>query len=89
MVRTILQTGRGSDRLDAGNLAAFAEHVPATVTIAMYRTFLTREIVPIARGRYANDVLQCADHTDRGRRRSGDQRHISGPRTAAAARPNP
>jgi pimeloyl-ACP methyl ester carboxylesterase len=58
MVRRILQTGRGGDRLSAADVARFAEHLPADVTVAIYRTFVTREIVPIARGRYADAVLE-------------------------------
>jgi pimeloyl-ACP methyl ester carboxylesterase len=58
MVRKILQVGRGGERLDAADVALFAEHIPAAVTVAMYRTFLTREMAPIARGRYAGAVLQ-------------------------------
>jgi pimeloyl-ACP methyl ester carboxylesterase len=58
MVRRILQTGRGGDPLSAADVACFAEHLPAEVTVAMYRTFVTREIVPIARGRYADAVLE-------------------------------
>ncbi len=58
MVRTVLQIGRGADKLGAADLALFAEHIPARVTVAMYRTFLSRELVPIARGRYAHAVLE-------------------------------
>jgi pimeloyl-ACP methyl ester carboxylesterase len=58
MVRAILQVGRGSDRLDPRDAALFAERIPPAVTVAMYRTFLTREIVPVARGRYAGAVLE-------------------------------
>lgn len=58
MVRAILQRGRGGDRLSPADVALYAEHIPARVTVAMYRTFLTREMVPIARGRYANEVLR-------------------------------
>jgi pimeloyl-ACP methyl ester carboxylesterase len=58
MVRTLLQTGRGPDRLEPEDVALFAEHIPPAVTVAMYRTFLTREIVPLARGRYASDTLE-------------------------------
>lgn len=68
MVRAILQTGRGSERLDAGELARFAERIPAHVTVAMYRTFLTRELVPAARGRYANAVLEVPTTLMVGRR---------------------
>lgn len=56
--RAALQTGRGRDRLAPGDVALFAEHIPPAVTVAMYRTFLTREVVPVARGRYASAVLQ-------------------------------
>jgi pimeloyl-ACP methyl ester carboxylesterase len=58
MVPRILQTGRGNDRLPAADVELFAAHVPPRVTVAMYRTFLTREVVPIARGRYAAAKLQ-------------------------------
>jgi pimeloyl-ACP methyl ester carboxylesterase len=58
MVRRILQVGRGGDRLQEADVAVFAEHLPARVTVAMYRTFLTRELPPIIRGRYADAVLQ-------------------------------
>jgi pimeloyl-ACP methyl ester carboxylesterase len=58
MVRRVLQVGRGGDRLPESELAVFADHIPAHVTVAMYRTFLTRELGPVARGRYAEAVLQ-------------------------------
>jgi pimeloyl-ACP methyl ester carboxylesterase len=58
MVRAILQTGRGDDRLEAADVALFAEQIPAEVTVAMYRTFLIREMMPLARGRYADAVLE-------------------------------
>jgi pimeloyl-ACP methyl ester carboxylesterase len=58
MMRRILQVGRGAERLQADELAVFAEHIPARVTVAMYRTFLTREAGPLIRGRYADAVLQ-------------------------------
>jgi pimeloyl-ACP methyl ester carboxylesterase len=57
MIRSILQAGRGGDRLPAADVALFAEHIPPHVTVAMYRTFLTQEVLPIARGRYARAVL--------------------------------
>jgi pimeloyl-ACP methyl ester carboxylesterase len=57
MVRVILQTGRGSERLAAADVSIFAEHIPARVTVAMYRVFLTREVRPIATGRYAGSTL--------------------------------
>lgn len=58
MVRLILQSGRGDEPLTPAEVALFAEHIPAEVTVAVYRTFLTRELVPIARGRYADAVLE-------------------------------
>ncbi len=58
MVRAILQTGRGSDRLASADVALFADPISPRVTVAMYRTFLTREMLPIARGRYAGAELQ-------------------------------
>jgi pimeloyl-ACP methyl ester carboxylesterase len=58
MVRAILQAGRGPDRLEPWDAALFAEHIPPAVTVALYRTLLAREMVPLARGRYANAVLE-------------------------------
>lgn len=58
MLRRVLQTGRGRDRLPAADVERFADHVAPKVTVAMYRTFVTREMLPIARGRYAKAVLQ-------------------------------
>lgn len=58
MIRSVLQSGRRGDPLQAADVALFAEHIPAEVTVAMYRTFLTRELLPIARGRYAHAVLE-------------------------------
>jgi pimeloyl-ACP methyl ester carboxylesterase len=58
MVRAILQSGRGPDRLDPADVALFAAHIPPQVTVAMYRTFVTREAWPVARGRYARSVLE-------------------------------
>jgi pimeloyl-ACP methyl ester carboxylesterase len=57
MTRRILQSGRGGERLDWAEVALFAGHIPARVSVAMYRTFLTRELLPTARGRYADAVL--------------------------------
>lgn len=57
-LRLALQIGRGRDRLEQADVDLFAEHIPPAVTVAMYRTFLTREIVPLARGRYAGTVLE-------------------------------
>ena len=58
MLRRLLQSGRGGDPLPADDLAVFADHLPPAVTVAMYRTFLTRELLPIVRGRYADAVLE-------------------------------
>ncbi len=58
MLRRILQVGRFGERLDPADVAMFAEHIPPAVTVAMYRTFLTRELLPIVKGRYANAQLQ-------------------------------
>jgi pimeloyl-ACP methyl ester carboxylesterase len=56
--RALLQAGRGGEALSAADAALFAEHIPPRVTVAMYRTFLTRELPALARGRYAREVLQ-------------------------------
>jgi pimeloyl-ACP methyl ester carboxylesterase len=57
MARAILQTGRGRDRLDEAELALFAERIPPQVSVGMYRSFLTREAIPVAGGRYAGAML--------------------------------
>lgn len=57
MSRALLQIGRGDDRLESDEVELFAGNIPGSVTVAMYRTFLTREMLPIARGRYAGRVL--------------------------------
>ncbi len=85
IARTILQTGRGSDPLGAADLAVFAEHIPTAVTVAMYRSFLIREIAPIARGRYADDELKvpttlmlgAGDPVTKGTPRSPDSRNCT------------
>jgi pimeloyl-ACP methyl ester carboxylesterase len=58
MVRGVLQVGRGPDRLAEGDVALFAEHIPPDVTVAMYRTFLAREVLSIAKGRYESAALE-------------------------------
>ncbi len=58
MVRRILQVGRGRDRLSEAEVQIFAAHIPARVTVAMYRTYLTSELLPVVRGRYADSVLE-------------------------------
>jgi pimeloyl-ACP methyl ester carboxylesterase len=58
MARAILQAGRGGERLSAADVDLFADHIPPAVTVAMYRTFLTREALPFVRGRYAHRTLE-------------------------------
>ncbi|HEV3048527.1 MAG TPA: alpha/beta hydrolase [Solirubrobacteraceae bacterium] len=58
MVRRILQFGRFGEPLEAADVDIFAEHIPPAVTVAMYRTFLTRELPALARGAYAHAKLQ-------------------------------
>jgi pimeloyl-ACP methyl ester carboxylesterase len=58
MVRRILQVGRGEDRLSSEEVDTFARRIPAHASVAMYRTNLTRELLPILRGRYAGAVLR-------------------------------
>lgn len=55
--RRLLQVGRGGDRLGAADVARFAGEIPPRVTVAMYRTNLLREALPIVRGRYDGKVL--------------------------------
>jgi pimeloyl-ACP methyl ester carboxylesterase len=56
--RMILQVGRGGQRLSAEDVAIFVDRIPPRVTVAMYRTFLTREVAPLARGRYESSRLK-------------------------------
>jgi pimeloyl-ACP methyl ester carboxylesterase len=58
MVRSILQAGRRRHKLPRSDVQLFADHIPPAVTVAMYRTFLTRELLPLAKGRYAAAQLQ-------------------------------
>ncbi len=58
LVPAILQSGRGGDPLSTTDVEVFARHLPARVSTAMYRTFLTRELLGLARGRYARSVLE-------------------------------
>ena len=60
MARAILQTGRGGERLAEADLSIFSENLPPAVTVAMYRTFLTREVLPMAQGRFAEVTLDVA-----------------------------
>lgn len=57
MARAILQAGRGEDRLEEANLSMFAERIPPHVSVAMYRSFLTREVISLADGRFAGARL--------------------------------
>jgi pimeloyl-ACP methyl ester carboxylesterase len=79
MIRALLQTGRGPDRLEPSDVALFAEHIPPAVTVAMYRTFLTREIVPLARGRYADATLKVPTTLMLGQADAVTKRTPSGP----------
>jgi pimeloyl-ACP methyl ester carboxylesterase len=49
--RAILQSGRNGRRLTAADLDLFADHIPGRVSVAMYRTFLTRELAASIRAR--------------------------------------
>ncbi len=57
MVRSMLRVGR-RERLAPSDVEVFAGHLPRHVTVAMYRTFLTREVGPLLRGRYAGARLE-------------------------------
>lgn len=57
MLRRILQAGRGPDRLSQADVDLFAEHVPPSTSVAMYRTFLTKELPRTLRGRFADQTL--------------------------------
>ena len=58
LLRRLLQAGRGRDRLSPEDVELFASHVPAATTVAMYRTFLTRDLPAALRGRFAGRRLQ-------------------------------
>ena len=45
-------------KLGPEDVRIFMDHLPRRVSVAMYRTFLTREARQVARGRYADMVLQ-------------------------------
>jgi pimeloyl-ACP methyl ester carboxylesterase len=57
MARAILQAGRGEDRLQEADLSIFAERIPPHVSVGMYRSFLTREAIALAGGRFAGARL--------------------------------
>jgi len=79
MVRAVLQAGRGAQRLEPGDAALFAEHIPPAVTVAIYRTLLAREMVPLARGRYARAVLEVPTTLILGRADAVTKGTASGP----------
>ncbi|HEY4895454.1 MAG TPA: alpha/beta fold hydrolase [Solirubrobacteraceae bacterium] len=56
--RAILDSGRYGEPLARRDLDVFAGRIEPRVTVAMYRTFLTRELIPIARGRYDGSRLE-------------------------------
>ena len=87
MVRRILQVGRGAEPLSAEDLDRFAGRIPPQVSVAMYRTFLTRELAPIRRGRYSTPDTRGADDADPRRRGSHHARDASRPGARPAATP--
>jgi len=58
MLRRIVQAARGPDPLSQADVDLFAEHIPPATTVAMYRTFLTRELPPTLKGRFAHQTLE-------------------------------
>ncbi len=58
LMRRLLQTGRGADRLSAEDVELFASRTPPATTVAMYRSFLTRDLPAAARGRFAGQRLE-------------------------------
>jgi pimeloyl-ACP methyl ester carboxylesterase len=79
MVRAVLRSGRDRDRLESRDVALFAKHIPPPVTVAMYRTFLTRELVPLARGRYVDAALEVPTTLILGRADAVTKGTASGP----------
>jgi pimeloyl-ACP methyl ester carboxylesterase len=63
MARAILRAGRDGEPLDEADLAIFAERIPAHVSVDMYRSFLIREAIPVASGRYAGKTLEVSSTT--------------------------
>jgi pimeloyl-ACP methyl ester carboxylesterase len=59
-VRRLLAAGRVKGRFSDEDLRIFDEPLRASPhsTVQTYRTFLTREVVPLARGRYADRTLE-------------------------------
>jgi pimeloyl-ACP methyl ester carboxylesterase len=58
LIRRILQVGRGAHRLDPETLDRYASRIPAAVSVAMYRTFLTREMPALRSGRLRDAELR-------------------------------
>ncbi|HET9720192.1 MAG TPA: alpha/beta hydrolase [Solirubrobacteraceae bacterium] len=58
LLRRLLQAGRGADRLSSEDVRLFASRTPSATTVAMYRSFLTRDLPAAARGRFAGQRLQ-------------------------------
>jgi pimeloyl-ACP methyl ester carboxylesterase len=58
LLRRLLQAGRGSDRLRPEDVELFASRTPPATTVAMYRSFLTRDLPAAARGRFAGRRLE-------------------------------
>jgi pimeloyl-ACP methyl ester carboxylesterase len=58
MLRRLLQAGRGSERLGDDDVELFASRTPPATTVAMYRTFLTRDLPAAAKGRFAGRSLE-------------------------------
>jgi pimeloyl-ACP methyl ester carboxylesterase len=57
LARRILQAGRGAERIPGEILSSFVERIPAEVSVAMYRTFLLRELPALLQGRYERAIL--------------------------------
>lgn len=58
ILRRVLQSGRGERRLSQAEVDIFAENIPPATTVALYRTFLTREVGAVLRGRYSGRRLE-------------------------------
>lgn len=59
MVRALLKArDHSAGSLSDDDVALFCDQIAPEVSVAMYRTFLTRELPPIVRGRYGRSVLE-------------------------------
>jgi pimeloyl-ACP methyl ester carboxylesterase len=58
MLRRLLQAGRGGDRLSREEVDVFAQEIPASTTVAMYRSFLTRDLPAALRGKFRSRRLE-------------------------------